>query len=60
MSVFTFMAKRGWRYKDAIVVTEKGALGMGSANVWHFILTKELPINYTVEDVIGTIDYRNK
>lgn len=56
MSVFAYMAKRGWEYKDAIVVT----INPAQYNVWHFILTKELPINYTPEDVIGDIDYRNK
>ena len=59
MSVFAFMAKRGWEYKDAIVVTESSSLG-GKANVWHFILTKDLPYDYTAADVIGDIDYRNK
>ncbi len=59
MSVFAYMAKRGWEYKDAIIVTESAGLG-GKSNVWHFILTKEFPINYTPEDVIGDIDYRNK
>ncbi len=55
MSVFTYMAKRGWEYKDAIIITETN-----KNNVWHFILTKELPIDYTPEDIIGDIDYRNK
>lgn len=54
MSVFAYMAKRGWEYKDAIIVSE------GSSKVWHFILTKKFPINYTPEQVIGDIDYRNK
>lgn len=58
MSVFAFMAKRGWEYKDAIVVTES-SFG-GKANVWHFILTKDMPYDYTAEDVIGDIDYGNK
>lgn len=55
MSVFAYMAKRGWEYKDAIIITEAG-----KQNVWHFILTKELPAGYTADDVIGDIDYRNK
>lgn len=59
MSVFTYMAKRGWEYKDAIVSTESNVL-KGKQNVWHFILTKEMPINCTPEDIIGDIDYRNK
>ena len=59
MSVFAFMAKRGWEYKDAIIVTESVGLG-GKQNVWHFILTKDFPANYTPDDVIGDIDYRNK
>lgn len=59
MSVFAYMAKRGWEYKDAIIVTELTTL-KGQHNVWHFILTKEFPANYTPEDVIGDIDYRNK
>ena len=54
MSVFAYMAKRGWEYKDAIIITK------GSSNVWHFILTKRLPANYAPEDVIGDIDYRIK
>ena len=59
MSVFAFMSKRGWEYKDAIIVTESVGLG-GKQNVWHFILTKDFPANYTPDDVIGDIDYRNK
>lgn len=59
MSVFAYMAKRGWEYKDAIIVTEGAGLS-GKQNVWHFILTKEFPANYTPDDVIGDIDYRNK
>lgn len=59
MSVFAYMAKRGWEYKDAIIVTESAGL-TGKSNVWHFILTKEMPANYTQEDIIGDIDYRNK
>ncbi len=59
MSVFTYMAKRGWEYKDAIISTESNGL-KGKQNVWHFILTKEMPINCTPEDIIGDIDYRNK
>ncbi|GEM_PF-890656 len=59
MSVFAYMAKRGWEYKDAIIITESSGM-KGSQNVWHFILTKEVPFNYSDEDVIGDIDYRNK
>ena len=59
MSVFAYMAKRGWEYEDAIIVTEGAGLS-GKQNVWHFILTKEFPANYTPDDVIGDIDYRNK
>lgn len=59
MSVFKYMADRGWEYKDAIVVTEASSM-KGNQNVWHFILTKELPVGYTDDDVIGNIDYRNK
>lgn len=59
MSVFKYMADRGWEYKDAIVVTENAGI-KGSQNVWHFILTKELPVGYTDADVVGNIDYRNK
>ncbi len=59
MSVFTYMAKNGWEYKDAIIITE--AVGMkGTQNVWHFILTKEMPIDCTPEDIIGNIDYRKE
>lgn len=57
MSVFAYMAKRGWEYKDAIIIPDDEILG-GKYNVWHFILTKKLPANYTPEDVIGDIDYR--
>lgn len=59
MSVFAYMAKRGWTYEDAIIVTEGAGLS-GKQNVWHFILTKEFPANYTPDDIIGDIDYRNK
>ena len=60
MSVFAYMAKRGWEYKDAIIITESAGLTGGKSNVWHFILTKDFPLDYTPEDVIGDIDYRNK
>ena len=59
MSVFAYMAKRGWEYKDAIIITETNAM-KGRQNVWHFILTKEMPIDCTPEAIIGDIDYRNK
>lgn len=59
MSVFAYMAKRGWEYKDAIIVTESSTM-KGQHNVWHFILTKEVPADYTPEDIIGDIDYRTK
>lgn len=59
MSVFKYMADRGWEYKDAIVVTESSSM-KGTQNVWHFILTKEMPVGYTDNDIIGNIDYRNK
>lgn len=58
MSVFTYMAKNGWEYKDAII-TEANEV-KGKKKVWHFILTKEMPIDCTPEDIIGNIDYRNK
>ena len=60
MSVFAYMANRGWEYKDAIIVTEGAGIMGGKQNVWHFILTKDFPMNYTQSDVIGDIDYRNK
>lgn len=59
MSVFAYMAKRGWVYEDAIIVTESAGLS-GKQNVWHFILTKDFPAGYTPDDVVGDIDYRNK
>ena len=59
MSVFAYMARRGWEYKDAIVVTQATSKE-GNTNVLHFIFTKKVPINFTAEDVIGDIDYRNK
>lgn len=59
MSVFTYMAKNGWEYKDAIIITEANGM-KGKQNVWHFILTKEMPIDCTPEDIVGNIDYRNK
>lgn len=59
MSVFSYMARRGWEYKDAIVITQSLTM-KGSSHVWHFILTKKVPIDFTAEDVIGDIDYRNK
>ncbi|RXE70650.1 hypothetical protein ED352_08980 [Muribaculaceae bacterium Isolate-002 (NCI)] len=59
MSVFAYMAKNGWEYKDAIIITEANGI-KGKQNVWHFILTKEMPIDCTPEDIIGNIDYRNK
>ncbi len=53
MSVFNYMARRGWEYKDAIIApTPSGA------HVWHFILTKKVPVDATPEEIIGDIDYR--
>ena len=57
MSVFQYMAKRGWKYKD--IITEPSGI-KGQTNVWHFILTKEFPVDYTDENVIEGIDYRRK
>ncbi len=57
MSVLAYMSKRGWEYKDAIILTEPAGM---KGNEWHFILTKEVPLDYKYEDVIGDIDYRNK
>lgn len=59
MSVFSYMARRGWEYKDAIIITQSATM-KGSSHVWHFILTKKVPIDFMAEDVIGDIDYRNK
>ncbi len=59
MSVFAYMARRGWEYKDAIIVTESSTM-KGNTNVWHFILTKKVPKDFNADDVIGDIDYRNK
>lgn len=59
MSVFAYMAQRGWKYKDAIIITHSAGLsGGGQSNVWHFILTKEMKSDYSNDDVIGDIDYR--
>ena len=54
MNVFKFMADHGWEYKDAIVEKESSFLK------WHFILTKEVPVGYTNDDIIVDIDYRTK
>lgn len=54
MSVFSYMAKNGWEYKDAIIVKETNGMR------WHFILVKELPAAYTPDEVVGEIDYRQK
>ena len=63
MSVFAYMARKGWEYKDAFVVSDE-KLSMnaikGKTIDWDFILTKKVPIDFTAEDVIGDIDYRNK
>lgn len=59
MSVITYMAKNGWEYKDTIIVSDVSN-SKGNQYVRHFILTKEMPIDCTPEDIIGNIDYRNK
>ena len=60
MNVLAYMAKNGWEYKDAIITGESGMKGKENQKVWHFILTKKIPIDYTPEDIIGNIDYRNE
>ena len=52
MSVIAYMAKRDWEYEDVIIVSEDKSC------VWHFILAKDVPSNYTDEDIICDIDYR--
>lgn len=59
MSVFTYMSRRGWKYKDAFIVTEDQGI-KGKVNVWHFILVKEFSVDCTTEAIIGDLDYRNK
>ena len=54
MNVFKYMADHGWEYKDAIVEKDSSVLR------WHFILSKEVPIGYTDDDIVGNIDYRTK
>lgn len=54
MNVLAYMSRRGWEYKDALVVTDD------DKTVWHFILEKKFPAGYTPADVIGDIDYRTK
>lgn len=56
MNVLAYMSKRGWEYKDAIVIINPNKVDQYN---WHFILSKEVPLDYTKKDVIGDIDYRN-
>lgn len=56
MNVFAYMAKKGWEYKDAIIINSNS----DNIYVWHFILTKEMPVDCTAADIIGDIDYRKK
>lgn len=56
MNVFAYMAKKGWEYKDAIIINSNS----DNVYVWHFILTKEMPVDCTAADIIGDIDYRKK
>lgn len=55
MSVINYMAKRGWEYKDVTLTDNDAATNQ---NVRQFILVKEVPIDCSVEDIIGDIDYR--
>lgn len=60
MSVFSFMSRHGWEYKDTIIGHGSVGTSNNDSNVWHFIMSKEVPVDYTPDDVIGDIDYRNK
>ncbi len=57
MSVIAYMAKRGWEYKD-VMIDKQSSESIKDSPVWHIILTKRMPVNYTPEDVVGDIDYR--
>lgn len=57
MSVIAYMAKRGWEYKD-VMIDKQSSESINDSPVWHIILTKRMPVNYTPEDVVGDIDYR--
>ncbi len=57
MSVLSFMAKHGWEYKDSLLMRSRAGKTT-DYDVWHFILTKEVPADYTYKDVVGDIDFR--
>lgn len=58
VSVLSYMSRRGWEYKDTVIMPGDGKTD--DKTVWYFILSKDMPGDCTPEDIIGDIDYRNK
>lgn len=57
MAVLAFMARNGWTYRDVYPVT----VNRGESNeyeVLHYIMSKEVPVDYTPADVTGNIYFR--
>lgn len=53
MSLLAYMSKHGWNYVDTYIVNVSTVLKNR-----HFILSKDVPADYTAEDVVGDINYR--
>lgn len=60
MNVLAFLAKRGWRYVDTVIISDPNTDVKDLRNEWHIILSKEVPFDYTAKDVIQDIGYRDK
>lgn len=58
INVLAYMAKRGWEYEDTVIIHDPDKVKEDQSE-WHLILSKVVPLDYSAEDVIGDIDYRN-
>lgn len=58
INVLAYMAKRDWEYEDTVIIYDPDKV-KEDQNEWHIILSKKVPLDYSAEDVIGDIDYRN-
>ena len=58
INVLAYMAKRDWEYEDTVIIYDPDKVKEDQSE-WHIILSKKVPLDYSAEDVIGDIDYRN-
>ena len=58
INVLAYMAKRDGEYEDTVIIYDPDKVKEDQSE-WHIILSKKVPLDYSAEDVIGDIDYRN-